>query len=69
MLALLCEMNVHHQLRSLCGTRILREAWKDGQHLTVHGWIYSIEDGLLRDLGTRVDSVADLGTLDQSSRR
>lgn len=67
-LARLCEMNVHHQLRSLCESRILREAWKDGQHLTVHGWIYSIEDGLLRDLGTRVDSVADLGTLDQSSR-
>ena len=66
-LAHLCEMNVHHQLRSLCHTRILREAWKDGQHLTVHGWIYSIEDGLLHDLGTRVDAVADLGTLDRSS--
>ena len=52
--ARLCEMNVRHQLRSLCHTRILREAWKDGRELTVHGWIYSIEDGLLHDLGTPV---------------
>ena len=44
-LARLCEMNVHHQLRSLCHTRILHAAWNAGQDLTVHGWIYSIEDG------------------------
>ena len=66
-LARLCEMNVQHQLRSLCHTRILRAAWNAGQHLTVHGWIYGIEDGLLHDLGTSVDAVADLGTLDRSS--
>ena len=66
-LALMCEMNVQHQLRNLCHTRILREAWRDGQDLTVHGWIYSIEDGLLRDLGTRVDGVAGLATLDRPS--
>jgi carbonic anhydrase len=58
-------MNVHHQLRSLCHTRVVREAWKVGQPLTVHGWIYSIEDGLLRDLGTHVDAVTDLATLDR----
>lgn len=66
-LARMCEMNVQHQLRSLCHTRILRAAWNAGQHLTVHGWIYSIEDGLLKDLGTRVDAVADLGALDRLS--
>jgi carbonic anhydrase len=58
-LARMCEINVHHQLRSLCRTSILREAWNDGQQLTVHGWIYSIEDGLLHDLGTHVNAVAD----------
>jgi carbonic anhydrase len=63
--ARMCEMNVHHQLRSLCHTRVVREAWKVGQPLTVHGWIYSIEDGLLRDLGTHVDAVTDLATLDR----
>ena len=65
-LARMCEMNVLHQLRSLCHTSILREAWKDGQELTVHGWIYSIEDGLLHDLGIRAGAVADLGALDRS---
>ena len=60
-----CEMNMYHQLRSLCHTSILREAWKDGRPLSVHGWIYSIEDGLLHDLGTCVDAVEDLATLDR----
>ena len=64
-LSRMCEMIVYHQLRSLCHTSILREAWKDDQPLSVHGWIYSIEDGLLHDLGTRVDAVADLATLDR----
>ncbi len=64
-LSRMCEMNVYHQMRSLCHTSILREAWKDGQSLSVHGWIYSIEDGLLHDLGTRVDAIADLATLDR----
>ena len=65
--ARMCEMNVHHQLRSLCHTRVLREAWKAGQHLTVHGWIYGIEDGLLHDLGTHVDALADLAAEHHSS--
>ena len=63
--ARMCELNVHHQLHSLCHTRVVREVWKVGQPLTVHGWIYSIEDGLLRDLGTHVDAVRDLATLDR----
>ena len=65
-IARMCEMNVHRQLSSLCHTRTLRAAWNAGQHLTVHGWIYGIEDGLLRDLGTSVGAVADLITLDRS---
>jgi len=65
-LARLCEMNVHYQLRSLCHTSVMRKAWKNGQHLTVHGWIYSIEDGLLHDLGFHVSAVTDFDTLDGS---
>ena len=65
-LARLCELNVLRQLRSLCQTSILREVWDEGQHLTVHGWIYSIEDGLLHDLGADVDAESDLSLLDRS---
>lgn len=62
-LARLCEINVLHQLRSLCQTSILREAWTDGRELTAHGWIYGIEDGLLHDLGAHVDASTDISTL------
>jgi carbonic anhydrase len=65
--ARMCEMNVHQQLRSLCHTSVLHDAWEAGQQITVHGWIYSIEDGLLSDLGIRVSAVSDLAALDQLS--
>ena len=63
-LARLCEMNVQHQVKSLCHTSILREAWEDGRDITVHGWIYSVADGMLRDLGESVDANTDLDTLE-----
>ena len=47
---LLCELNVQEQVTNVCNTSIVQNAWKQGQNLFVHGWIYSIEDGLLRDL-------------------
>ena len=47
---LLCELNVKEQVTNVCNTTIVQNAWKQGQELTVHAWIYSIEDGLLRDL-------------------
>jgi carbonic anhydrase len=50
----LCELNVRRQVQSLCRTTVLRRAWQRGQAIDVHGWIYGIEDGLLRDLGERV---------------
>jgi carbonic anhydrase len=46
----LCELNVIEQVANVCQTTIARDAWERGQELTVHGWIYGIEDGLLRDL-------------------
>jgi len=52
--ARLCELNVRQQVRALCRTTSLRQAWQRGQPVDVHGWIYGIEDGLLRDLGERV---------------
>lgn len=46
----LCELNVVEQARNVSRTTIVRDAWARGQELTVHGWIYGLKDGLLRDL-------------------
>ncbi|SPE56431.1 carbonic anhydrase [Verrucomicrobia bacterium] len=50
----LCELNVIEQVLNVCHTSIIREAWQRGQSLAVHGWIYGLADGLLRDLDTTV---------------
>ncbi|GAG92011.1 unnamed protein product, partial [marine sediment metagenome] len=49
----LCELNVVEQVNNVCSTSIVQTAWENGQDLSVHGWIYDIENGLLQDLGTR----------------
>ena len=46
----LCELNVIEQAVNVCTTTIVQDAWARGQELTVHGWIYGLKDGLLRDL-------------------
>ena len=46
----LCELNVTEQVRNVCHATFVQNAWKKGQRLAVHGWIYGLEDGLLRDL-------------------
>jgi carbonic anhydrase len=56
----LCEFNVREQVRSLCRTTVIKRAWRRGQALDVHGWIYGVEDGLLRDLGERIASSEEL---------
>jgi carbonic anhydrase len=53
---LLCELNVIEQVSNVCQTTIVREAWERGQDLTIHGWIYGLKDGLLRNLGLNVSS-------------
>jgi carbonic anhydrase len=53
---LLCELNVIEQVANVCQTSIARDAWERGQELTVHGWIYGLQDGLLRDLNITVAS-------------
>lgn len=47
----LCELNVIEQVSNVCNTTMLRDAWAAGQEIAVHGWIYRLEDGLLRDMG------------------
>ncbi|MGI8966415.1 MAG: carbonate dehydratase [Limisphaerales bacterium] len=50
----LCELNVIEQVANVCQTTIVRDAWERSQELTVHGWIYGLQDGLLRDLKVTV---------------
>jgi carbonic anhydrase len=47
---LLCEFNVVEQVRNVCLTTIVQDAWARGQNLSVHGWVYGVHDGRLRDL-------------------
>ncbi len=49
----LCELNVIEQVRNVCSTTIVRDAWRRGQPLRVEGWIYSIKDGALQGLCSR----------------
>ena len=49
---LLCELNVMRQVRNVCHTTIVQNAWARGQELAVHGWIYGLQDGLIKDLET-----------------
>jgi carbonic anhydrase len=51
----LCELNVIEQVNNVCNTPIVQKTWREGGDLSVHGWIYNIENGLLRDMCT-VDS-------------
>jgi carbonic anhydrase len=54
-LNLLCELNVMTQVSHVCHTTIVQNAWQCGQKLAIHGWVYSLEDGLLKDLDCTVD--------------
>jgi carbonic anhydrase len=56
----LAELNVGAQVANVCHTTIVQDAWRRGQQLTVHGWIYSLRDGLLRDLGMSIDAAEQI---------
>ena len=55
-LDLLCELNVIEQVSNVCNLTVVQNAWKNGAELAVHGWIYSIENGILKDLDTSIAS-------------
>ena len=52
---MLCRLNVIEQVLNLTQTTIVQDAWERGQGLTIHGWVYSLQDGLLQDLGLAID--------------
>jgi carbonic anhydrase len=58
----LCELNVLEQAANVSETTIVQDAWARGQTLAVHGWIYGLEDGLLRDLGFAVRAAQDVAS-------
>jgi carbonic anhydrase len=58
--ARLCELNVIEQVVNVSETTVVRDAWARGQPLSLHGWIYGIQDGLLRDLRMTVDQPAEV---------
>jgi carbonic anhydrase len=58
----LCELNVIQQLRNVASDVFVQDAWARGQSLAVHGWVYSLSDGLVKDLGVTVSRPADLAT-------
>jgi carbonic anhydrase len=56
----LCELNAIEQAENVCLTTVVRDAWARGQKLSVHGWVYSLLDGRVRELGMDVDSADQL---------
>jgi carbonic anhydrase len=63
----LCEWNVLEQVVNVCQTTVVQDAWTRGQSLAVHGWIYGLEDGRLRDLGLSVARPEDLAATYQEA--
>ncbi len=60
----MCELNVIEQVNNICQTTVVQNAWKEKQDLTIHGWIYGIEDGILQDLNVCITGPDDISKLD-----
>jgi len=58
----LCELNVIEQVTNVCQTTIVQGAWERGQDLAVHGWIYGLSDGIIRDLNVSTSNQGELAT-------
>lgn len=56
----LCELNVIEQVANVCETTIVQQAWEAGQDLTVHGWVYRLENGIIRDLEVSASTTEDI---------
>ena len=65
----MCEINIEMQVRRLAATPIVENAWARGQELHLHGWIYAIHDGLLRDLGPHLSSLEERDALPSIDHR
>jgi len=63
----LCELNVIEQVKNVALTSILQDAWSRHQEVHVHGWIYALKDGLLRDLNTTITNTEEIDDIYQSA--
>jgi len=68
-LNLLCELNVIDQVRHVAQSTVLQDAWARGQTLTVHGWVYGLNDGLLKDLRISVGGAGEVEATYQEAQR
>lgn len=59
----LCELNVMEQVYNICHTTVVQEAWQVGQELSVHGWIYGIDNGLIKDLNLCISSQEEISSI------
>lgn len=64
----LCELNAVEQVINVGNTTIIHDAWRRGQSIAIHGWIYDVADGLLKDLNVCIASRKELETLQQKPR-
>jgi len=65
----MCELNVTSQVRNVCHTTIVQDAWRRGQPVSVHGWIYALSDGILRDLGVCISGPEQLAAIYRMEKR
>ncbi len=63
----LCELNVLEQVGNVCCTTIAQDAWQRSQELSVHGWIYGLQGGLLKDLNATVSSAEEVGKVGEKA--
>jgi carbonic anhydrase len=63
----LCELNVIEQVLNVSQTTVVQDAWDRGQEVTVHGWIYRLQDGELRDLCATISNPAEIDAVMQSA--
>ncbi len=63
----LCELNVIEQAANVCQTTIVQDAWERGQPLQVHGWVYGLKDGIVRDTNFSVDNPGVAATTYESA--
>lgn len=65
----LCELNVVEQVENLCRTTVVQNAWKSGQALAVHGWVYRVDDGILRDLSICISNAGEMSYLHKAAQQ
>jgi carbonic anhydrase len=64
----LCELNVIRQVRNVASDVFVQDAWARGQSLSVHGWVYSLSNGLVTDLNVGISSLEDYETVARGTR-